>query len=301
MKHLLLFCLIILSASTSRAQDAACPPDLPPRLTAGTWARVLHDTANNMRREPTTQAERIGSIPGGDIFRVLDGPRCAGGYVWWQVSYGGVTGWTAEGAGSEYWLETLAGQPAVSDSGAAVDPDGCLKPPEDYSLMQVGQATLNARTLAMLDHAQALYQAGGGTVQFRRAIMQGSYNPGRVAASFGTHDGGGAIDMSIRSRVDWSVLSEDIWPMIRALRVAGFAAWLRDTGELYPGSPIHIHAVAIGDAELSEAARGQIDGEFGYLRGYNGLPQDDGIPRADISGEMVICAWMVEMGLDDMR
>lgn len=302
MKRLLLLLLIVLHVSATQAQDAGCPAGLPPRLSAGTWARVIHDTANNIRREPTTQAERIGSIPGGDIFRVLAGPRCADGYAWWQVSYGGVTGWTAEGsAAGDYWLEPLAGQPITSDTGAAHDPDGCLKPPDDYTRVQVGQATLNARTLAMLDHARTLYQAEGGTVDFRLAIMQGSYNPGGVSASFGTHDGGGAIDLSVRSRRDWSVLSDDIWPMIRLLRVAGFAAWLRDTGELYPGSPIHIHAVAIGDAELSEAARGQIDGPFGYLRGYNGLPQDDGIPEPDTSGEMVICAWMVEMGFDDLR
>jgi hypothetical protein len=89
--------------------------------------------------------------------------------------------------------------------------------------------------------------------------------------------------------------------MIRALRVAGFAAWLRDTDELYAGSVIHIHAIAIGDAELSEAARAQIDGTFGYLRGYNGLPQVNGVPIPDRHGGPVICAWMIARGFNDMR
>jgi hypothetical protein len=70
---------------------------------------------------------------------------------------------------------------------------------------------------------------------------------------------------------------------------------------LYKGSPIHIHAIAIGDKELSDAARGQIDGTFGYFRGFNALPQDNGIPLPDTSGEMVICDWMRALGYQDLR
>lgn len=182
-----------------------------------------------------------------------------------------------------------------------VEPEGCWEPPDDYTRVWVNGAQLNARTLAMLDHAQALYSAQGGVIDFRRAITQGSYTGGTLAASFGTHDGGGAIDLSVRSPVDWSVMVNEIDPMIHTLRVAGFAAWLRDTGDLYPDSPIHIHAIAIGDKELSQAAREQIDGTFGYLRGFNGLPQSTGIPVLDRHGGPVICGWMLRLGLNDMR
>lgn len=182
-----------------------------------------------------------------------------------------------------------------------VEPAGCWLPPDDYTRLWVNGAQLNARTLAMLDHAQALYSAQGGVVDFRLAITQGSYNAGGVAASFGTHDGGGAVDLSVRSRVDWSVLDGEIEPMVRALRVTGFAAWLRDTDELYAGSVIHIHAIAIGDRELSEAARAQIGGRFGYLRGFNGLPQMGGTPLPDRHGGPVICGWMITQGFGDMR
>jgi hypothetical protein len=182
-----------------------------------------------------------------------------------------------------------------------VEPDGCWQPPDDYARVWVSGVQLDARTLAMLDHAQALYQAQGGVIDFRLAITQGSYTGGALAASFGTHDGGGAVDLSVRSRVDWSVMVGEIEPMVHALRVSGFAAWLRDTGELYPDSPIHIHAIAIGDRELSEAARAQIDGTFGYLRGFDGLPQPNGVPRLDRHGGPVICHWMVEDGFNDMR
>ncbi len=181
------------------------------------------------------------------------------------------------------------------------EPEGCRRPPDDYTRVLIGHAQLNARTLAMLDHAQELYYLGGGYVDFRLAITQGSYNAGGVAASFGTHDGGGAVDISVRSRINWEVLYNEIEPMIRALRTAGFAAWLREASELYPGSPIHIHAIAIGDRDASEAARAQIDGTFGYLRGFDGLPQPDGQPRADQHGGPIICQWMREMGYDDLR
>jgi hypothetical protein len=165
----------------------------------------------------------------------------------------------------------------------------------------VNGVQLNARTLAMLDHANVLYDAQGGIIDFHLALTQGSYNAGGVAASFGTHDGGGAVDLSVRDPGDWSVLDGEIEPMLRVLRVAGFAAWLRDTGELYPESPIHIHAIAVGDRELSEDARAQLEGRFGYLRGYNGLPQANGFPIPDRHGGPVLCQWMLDSGYRDMR
>jgi hypothetical protein len=189
----------------------------------------------------------------------------------------------------------------VETSTQLVQPEGCWQPPDDYTRVWVNGVQVNTRTLAMLDHAHALYGASGRTLDFRLALTQGSYNAGGIPASFGTHDGGGAVDLSVRDPNDWSVLTGEIEPMIRALRVAGFAAWLRDTGELYPDSPIHIHAIAIGDRELSEAARAQIDGRFGYLRGYNGLPQANGFPVPDQYGGPVLCRWMIELGFTDMR
>ncbi|MBN1963149.1 MAG: hypothetical protein JW910_00780, partial [Anaerolineae bacterium] len=77
--------------------------------------------------------------------------------------------------------------------------------------------------------------------------------------------------------------------------------WLRAEDDLGPGSPVHIHAIAVGDAELSPVARAQIDGEFGYLRGYDGLPEEYGGPRLDQHGGPVVCDWMRELGFDDLR
>jgi hypothetical protein len=99
----------------------------------------------------------------------------------------------------------------------------------------------------------------------------------------------------------YTVLYDDIEPMVNALRLAGFAAWLRDLDELYPGSPIHIHAIAVGDEQLSQAARDQLTGPYGYFRGYSGVPQPNGTPIPDRHAGPLICLWMLEMGYSDLR
>ncbi len=176
-------------------------------------------------------------------------------------------------------------------------PYGCERPPDDTTRVNIGnEMLLNQRTIWMLQHAQQLY---GGSVDFLKAVTQGSYHAG-LEASFGTHDGGGAVDLSVRDPNDWShIVYEDMDTIIRSLRRAGFAAWLREAGELYDGSPIHIHAIAISDPELSQAAHDQLTGPAGYFRGFNGLPVDP--PVADNYGGPILCPWMIEMGYTDLR
>ena len=151
----------------------------------------------------------------------------------------------------------------------------------------------------MLMHAQELY---GGEIELTSyAITQGSYTDA-VDASFGTHSGGGAVDLSVLRRGTYTVLWDDLEPLIRALRTAGFAAWVREYGELHVDSPIHIHAIAIGDQELSHDAEEQLTGEAGYFRGYSGLPVDMyGAPAPDRYGGPILCQWMIELGYRDLR
>ena len=180
------------------------------------------------------------------------------------------------------------------------EPAGCQKPPEDYTRIDVNNGQmLNRRTLAMLAHAQELY---GGEIDIAGyAITQGSYSDA-IAASFGTHAGGGAVDLSVLRRGTYTVLWDDLEPLIRALRAAGFAAWVREYGELHPDSPIHIHAIAIGDQELSPAAEEQLTGEAGYFRGFSGLPVATyGPPTPDRYGGPILCQWMIDLGYQDLR
>jgi hypothetical protein len=178
------------------------------------------------------------------------------------------------------------------------DIPGCQKPPEDYSILTVNGVLLNRRTYAMLENAANLYT--GEIDILGSAITQGSYTQA-VSASFGTHSGGGAVDLSVMRFNTYTVLWDDIPPLLRALRIAGFAAWLRDLDELYPGSPIHIHAIAIGDRDLSPAAQRQLTGELGYFHGFSGLPPDYGGPSPDRYGGPVLCRWMLELGYSDLR
>jgi hypothetical protein len=188
---------------------------------------------------------------------------------------------------------TLTPTPSPTETPTpAPTPYGCQRPPDDYTRVVIDDMTFNQRTLWMLDRAQMLY---GGPHDFRRALTQGSYNPGGVSASFGTHDGGGALDLSVRDQANWNhIIYDGFDAIILALRQAGFAAWVREVGDLYEDSPIHIHAIAIGDAELSEAAQDQLTGPAGYFYGYNGLPEDPPLP--DERGGPYVCPWMVEMG-----
>jgi hypothetical protein len=87
-------------------------------------------------------------------------------------------------------------------------------------------------------------------------ITQGSYNEGGVAASAGTHDGGGVVDL-----MPW-----DRDRKVKALRAVGFAAWFRPA---IPGLwPAHIHAVLIGHAKLAPVAFRQVQA---YLARRDGL------------------------------
>jgi hypothetical protein len=175
------------------------------------------------------------------------------------------------------------------------EPSGCGKPPEDYTRIEVGGWTINARTYAMLQQAALAY---GGPIEItKEVITQGSYHD-NGEASFGTHLGGGAVDLSVIQHPEWVVLWDEVEPLIRALRAAGFAAWLRDYGEIYPGSPIHIHAIAIGDRELSPAAIEQLTGANGYFRGFTGLPNKQ---EPDRHGGPVLCQWMIDLGYGDLR
>ena len=166
-------------------------------------------------------------------------------------------------------------------------------------MIEINGMLINKRTFLMLEHAQSIY---GGEIELTGYhLTQGSYT-NLVSASFGTHSGGGAVDLSVIQYGTYQVLYADIDKLIQALRVAGFAAWLRDFDQLYPGSPIHIHAIAIGDRDLSGPAQEQLTGEFGYFLGYNGIPQDmRATPIPDEHGGPIICQWMLDLGFIDLR
>lgn len=91
---------------------------------------------------------------------------------------------------------------------------------------------------------------------------QGSYSNG-VAASGGTHSGGGAVDLSIGSvgLTPWQV---DL--VVFLARRVGFAAWHRTPSEGPWGE--HIHMINKTCKDLSPSAKGQVTA---YKAGLSGL------------------------------
>jgi hypothetical protein len=83
----------------------SCPGALPPLLTVGGQGRVTPGLPNKVRAAPSMASAQVGSIPGEAVFSVIGGPQCADGFMWWQVNYQGLTGWTTNGDASEYWVE----------------------------------------------------------------------------------------------------------------------------------------------------------------------------------------------------
>ncbi len=112
----------------------------------------------------------------------------------------------------------------------------------------------------------ALRAVGGVKQDLSGLITQGAYSTS-VAASAGTHDGGGCWDVNV-STVDTP-------DKLRAWRAHGVAMWRRTTAQ---GFPPHGHGVWIGCPHLAIGAAKQV---AAYALGRNGLASggiDDG-PR----------------------
>lgn len=131
------------------------------------------------------------------------------------------------------------------------------EPAHNYTRTKYGGKTVNRRTLDMLLAAESIF--GEPFV-----LSQGSYNAG-VSASAGTHDRGGVVDISVNGM---SSVERD--RAVQALRRVGFFAWLRTP----PKFTYHIHAVAIGDRELSPAAQSQVKQGFADRDGLAGRGPD---------------------------
>lgn len=78
------------------------------RLQVNGQAKLVDISPNRVRSTPQKGDNLISQLAPGSVVKVLEGPVCADGLVFWKVESdtipGGV-GWTAEGDGTEYWLE----------------------------------------------------------------------------------------------------------------------------------------------------------------------------------------------------
>jgi dipeptidyl aminopeptidase/acylaminoacyl peptidase len=78
------------------------------RVSVGKYAIVTQgDLPNRVRSEPKVADNIINLLYPGSIIKILEGPVCADGLVFWKVENAAIPGgmgWTAEGDGKEYWL-----------------------------------------------------------------------------------------------------------------------------------------------------------------------------------------------------
>ncbi len=84
-----------------------CPNTYPTHLKVGirVYASLYPDLPNRIRKEPNTKSTIIGQIKPGEEADTVDGPACSEGWIWWKIKMpNGLTGWTAEGDGKDYWI-----------------------------------------------------------------------------------------------------------------------------------------------------------------------------------------------------
>lgn len=129
---------------------------------------------------------------------------------------------------------------------------------------------VNRGTKAVLDAANVmLSQKKFGGESSPITLIQGSYNGGVVAQSAGTHDGGGAFDLTAHNAAN------RLW----VLRLLGAPTWDRKTIPRVWNR--HLHGLVQGDGTTSEGAKRQLRA---YKNGKNGMAgngPDDG-PRLSV-------------------
>ncbi len=116
------------------------------------------------------------------------------------------------------------------------------------------------RTVSALQWAEKRYLRRAPLLRKHWVIAQGSYND-TVGVSGGTHDGGGAVDISVSNMTERQRKATVHW-----LKRAGFSVWFRPAlpGKWGP----HIHAILLGHRTASPEAKWQMQS---YLDHRNGL------------------------------
>ena len=86
-----------------------CSKTMPSLLQKDHDAIVSAGSPNNVREKPGLKSRLIGKLNEYERVDIIAGPKCADGMVWWKVySYNtGLDGWTSEGQGGDYWLNSI--------------------------------------------------------------------------------------------------------------------------------------------------------------------------------------------------
>jgi hypothetical protein len=81
------------------------------QLKSGVYAYIVgdvNDAPNRVREHPDKNSEQVGQVFPGMVVKILEGPECSNGLVYWKVENHTIesgSGWTAEGDLENYWME----------------------------------------------------------------------------------------------------------------------------------------------------------------------------------------------------
>ena len=217
------------------------------------YAHTVTASVLNVRSGPGFGYRVIGTVTKGTIVNVV-----ARSGAWSKIN-SPKTGWCYSSylADRSHSTTSTSSGGSSSSSFTAAAWKTAKAPPADYRIIYFRGKRVNVRTQVMVYRTEAIMRTMG--LRSSLYITQGSYNSS-VSASAGTHDGGGALDISIRG---YSTYNAD--QIVKAMRMAGFAAWRRGVNDSF--AP-HIHAIAIKDARASSGARYQV---YEYFRSGDGL------------------------------
>ena len=102
------FELVDLSTSTTAVSAVSCEGALPSRIVAGDIAQVITAPDPLRVRASAPDGEILELLYQSSSMQVLTGPVCIEGIAWFEILLGdGRTGWIAEGATGEYYIDRL--------------------------------------------------------------------------------------------------------------------------------------------------------------------------------------------------
>lgn len=313
-----------------------CPADfagyLPPNISIGfeTAAVEVGGIPNALRSFPDVDdniGARIGVVqPGRVIDRVITGPVCNQGFVWWLVEFDGQTGWTAESnvATGDYFLEARG---AGADSGAVPDtettlPETDTTPVDDaIAVFQQGELPIidleidgsRNSTLYVASEAQGFGDGVNGLVQawnLLDEVVTASIDvPGGLAdieyevgapplgLAIGASDG--RVTVSVEAELETTI--SDVYDAASAS--AGFE-W---DGVTVIGTQCANEACDTSDISMFNAETGELTGSMGtsghlvkamdFAFGVLITAGDDGVYRWDIASGMPATPYINPDGL----
>ncbi|MBR6089538.1 MAG: hypothetical protein IKP86_06370 [Anaerolineaceae bacterium] len=138
-------------------------------LSPGDHAEVPMKTGLKIRKEPAGEETGVQAFYGKDI-RILDGPVCKNGTVWFEIDFLGTRGWSMEGKDGSYYLKKTNGSPTIADpSGPSYSYDGWkVGSCKYYTKLSTGSnaKVVNTRRLQM-------YRTAGG-ISMNKDASEGS-------------------------------------------------------------------------------------------------------------------------------